>query len=82
MIDLGEVSHYLGIAIDINPYEAEITFKQTVYPKKIFQRFDIQNSCSNSISIQPRVRNFLFLSEEHADKETIVWHQSVKVSLI
>ncbi len=37
--DLGEVSHYLGIEVDINRERSESTLRQTTYFKKILQRF-------------------------------------------
>ncbi len=74
MTDLGEVSQYLSITIDINPNKAEITLKQIAYLEKILQRFNIQNYRLIPILIEPGVGNLLFPSEEQADKETIIWY--------
>ncbi len=74
MTDLGEVSHYLGMAININLDKAEITIRQTEYLKKILQKFNMWNSRPISPPMEPGVGNLLFPFEESADKKTIIWY--------
>lgn len=57
MTDLEEVLQYHDITIDINPDKAEIRLKQTIYPRKILQMFNIQNSHPISTSIEPEIQN-------------------------
>ena len=41
MTDLGEVSYYLGIEVNVNTEKSIITLRQTTYLKKILQRFNM-----------------------------------------
>ena len=43
MTDLGYVSHYLGMQVDINSDKSEITLHQTTYLKKILEQFYMQD---------------------------------------
>lgn len=43
MTDLGEVSHYLDMAVDVDKEMSEITLSQTAYLKKVLNRFNMQD---------------------------------------
>lgn len=82
MTDLGEVSHYLGMQVDINSDKSEITLRQTTYLKKVLERFHLQDCKPVSTPMEPGIGNLLLPSEEQADKETIKWYQSIVGSLM
>lgn len=82
MTDLGEVSHYLGIEVDVNSDKSVITLQQTTYLKKVLSRFNMLNSTPISTPMDPGAGNTIMPSEDQADKETITWYQSVVGSLM
>lgn len=82
MTDLGEVSHYLGIEVDVSADKSTITLRQTTYIKKVLSRFNMLDSRPVSTPMEPGIGNTLTPSEDQADKETITWYQSVVGSLM
>ncbi len=82
MTDLGEVSHYLGIEIDVSADKSIITLRQSTYLKKVLGRFNMLHSRPISTPMDPGTGNTLKPSEDQADKETITWYQSVVGSLM
>lgn len=75
MKDLGDVSHYLGMQVDINSDKSEIALRQTTYLKKALERF--HNCKPISTPMEPGIGNLLLPSQELADEKTIKWYQSV-----
>ncbi len=43
MTGLGDVSHYLGMEVDVNFGKKRITFRQLTYPKKILERYGMSD---------------------------------------
>ena len=82
MTDLGEVSHYLGIEVDISKDRSTIALRQTTYLKKTLERFNMANCKPISTPMEPGIGNILMPSEDQADKETISWYQSLVGSLM
>ncbi len=82
MTDLGEVSHYLDIEVDINREKSEITLRQTTYLKKILQRFQRQDCRPIFTPMEPGMGNLLLPSTKEVDKKTVTWYQSVVGSLM
>ncbi len=81
MTNLGEVSHYLGMEIDAEVRE-RISLRQTVYLKKIPERFQMTDCKPVSIPMNPGVANSLLLSDQQTDRATIKWYQSAISSLM
>ncbi len=71
MTDFGEVSHYLGIEVDINREKSEITLRQNTYLKKILQRFQMQDCIPMSTHMEPGKGNLLLPSLKEADKREL-----------
>lgn len=60
MTDLGDVSHYLGMEVDVDLNKKTITLRQTTYLKKILERYGMSNCRPAKIPISPGVANSLF----------------------
>ncbi len=75
MTNLGEVSHYLGIEVDVEVGK-QISPRQTVYLKKILERFQMTDCKPVSVPINESVANFHLPSDQQADRATIKWYQS------
>ncbi len=73
MTDLGEISHYLGMEVDVE-IGKKISLQQTTYLMKILKRFLMSDCKPVSIPINQRVANSSILSESQADKITIKWY--------
>ena len=82
MTDLGEVSHYLGIEVDVNPEKSVITLWQSTYLKKVLTRFNMLDSRPISTPMDPGVGNTHTPSGDQADKDMITWYQLVVGSLM
>ena len=82
MTDLGEVSHYLGIEVDMNTDRTTVSLRQTTYLKKVLSRFNMLDSRPISTPMDQGAGNTLMPSEDQADKDTITWYQSVVGSLM
>ncbi len=72
MTDLGEISHYLGMEVDVET--EKILLRQTTYIKKILERFQMTDCKPSSIPMNPGVANFHLASEHQADRTTIKWY--------
>lgn len=73
MIDLKDVSHYLGI--QINHFDGKkITLCQSIYLRKIFNYLKMTDCKPTFISVNSRVPNFLLFYNRNADKKTIKWY--------
>ncbi len=81
MINLREISHYLGIEVDVDVGK-KISLRQTTYLKKVLERFQMTNCRAVSIFINLGVAHFFPPSEKQADQATIKWYQSVISSLV
>ena len=69
MTNLGEISHYLGMEVDVKT--GKILLRQTTYLKKILGRFQMIDCKPSSIPMNLGVANFLSFSEHQADRATI-----------
>lgn len=74
--NLGDVSHYLRIEIDINLDKKTITFWQSIYLKKILGRYGMSKYKPAKILISPGVINSLTTYEDQAKKSTVALYQS------
>ncbi len=81
MTNSGEVSHYLGMEVDVK-VRKQISFWQTVYLKKILERFQMTDCKPVSVPMNQGVANSVLLSDQQADWATIKWYQSAIVSLM
>ena len=80
MTDLGDVSHYLGMEVDVDVGKS-ITIRQTTY-LKVLERFGMTDCKPSSIPMDPGVASSLLPSEQVADKAIISWYQSAVGSLM
>ncbi len=80
MKNLGEISHYLDMEVDVET--GKISLQQKTYIKKILKRFQMTDCKPLSISMNPCVANSLLLSKHQADRATIKWYQSAIGSLM
>ena len=71
MTDLGDVSHYLGMEVDVDLNKKTISLQQSTYPKKILRRYDMSNFKQAKISINLRVANSLTPYKDQVEKSTI-----------
>ena len=80
MTDLGAVSHYLGMEVDVG--EEKTTIRQSVYLSKVLKRFGCEDCKPCKIPMDPGAASHTELLTEEADKETIVYYQSAVGSLM
>lgn len=73
MTDLRDVSHYLQIYFN-HIISEKINLCQSTYLKKVLNRLKLTECKPASISIDPRVKNFLLPYDRNTDKETIKWN--------
>lgn len=66
MTDLGKISHYLDMEIDIKVGK-QIFLWQTTYLKKILEHFQMANCKPASIPINSGVANSLLPSKQQVD---------------
>ena len=71
MTDLGEVSHYLGMEIDIDAKNKQITLRQSTYLKKIVAKYGLANCRPVKVPMSSGVLNSLNPFDGQADKNTI-----------
>ena len=76
MTDLGDISHYLGMEVDVDLNKKIITLRQTTYLKKILGRYGMSDYRPAKIAISPGVTNSLTAHENQAEKDTVAWYQS------
>ncbi len=60
MTDLGEVSHYLVIAMDVDEEKSKITLSQAKYLKKVLNQFNMQDCRPVSNFKKPGTIDLLF----------------------
>ena len=75
MTNLGEVSHYLDMEVDVEVGK-QISLLQTAYLKKILGCFQMINCKPVSVPMNPGVANSLLLSNQQANRAIIKWYQS------
>ncbi len=80
MPNLGEISQYLGMEVDVET--KKISWWQTNYLKKILDRFQITECKPTFIPVNLGKTNSLFPSEYQADQATINLYQSAIVTLL
>ena len=61
MINLDNVSHYLGMEVDIDFNKKIMTFQQSIHLRKIQEKYEMIDCLSAKISISRGIINFLFL---------------------
>lgn len=71
MTDLGEVSHYLGIGVDVNTDKSIIGLRQSAYLRNVSGRFNMLDSRPIPTPLGPGTGNKLEPSEDQANKEAI-----------
>ena len=69
--NLGEISHYLEMKIDIDTKSKRITLRQFTYLKKIITKYKLTNCRPIKIFISPRVLNSLNSFDKQTNKNTI-----------
>ena len=62
--DLGDVSHYLNMQVDMNLDKSNITVHQTTYLKKILEQFHMQDYKPIFTSMESGIGNLLLLFKE------------------
>ena len=80
MTDLGEISHYLGMKVDVT--DDSISIYQTTYIKKILNHFEMSNCNSVSTSMMTGLLSTLDSSITNASSLQKEWYQSVIEFLI
>ncbi len=53
MTDLGDVSYYLGMEVDVNLGKKTITLRQSTYLKKVLERYGMSDCKPAEIPISP-----------------------------
>lgn len=81
MTNLGEISHYLGVEVDVE-IGKKFSLRQTTYLRKILGRFQMTDYKPASIPMNAGVANSLLPSDTQADRATIKWYQSAIGSLL
>ena len=81
MTDLGDISHYLGIQVDLDVGK-KITLNQGTYIRKVLERFGMLDCRPAAIPMDPGVPNSILPYDGKADYDTIVWYQSAVGSLM
>ena len=76
MTDLGDVSYYLRMEVDVDLNKKTISLWQSTYLKKILGRYGMSNCKSAKILISAGVANSLTPYEDQAKKSTVAWYQS------
>ncbi len=71
MTDLGDVSHYLGMKVDVNLGKKTITLRQSTYLKKILERYGMSDYRPAKIPISPEVSNSLIAYQSQAEKSIV-----------
>ncbi len=66
MTNLGGISHYLGMEVDVD-VGRKISWRQTIYPKKVLERFQMTDCKPTSVPMNPGLANSLLQSEKQAD---------------
>ena len=81
MTNLGNVSHYFGMEVDV---EVKKTIKatQVTYMKKVLKCFEMQDCRPASIPMDPGVTSSLLPYDQEAGHDAVVWYQSGISSLI
>ncbi len=82
MTDLGNVSHCLGMEVDVNLGKKKITLRQSTYLKKILERYRMSDCRPVKIPISPGIANSLIAYENQAEKDTVSWYQSAVGALM
>ena len=81
MTDLGDISHYLGMKVN-HVMGERISLCQSIYLKKILDRFEMTLCKPASIPMDLGVSNFLLPYDRNTDKEIIKWYHSAIRPLI
>lgn len=71
IIDLDNVSYYLGIEVDVDLNKKTITFQQSTYLKKIHRRYEMSDCRSAKIFISSGVANWLNVYEDKVEKNIV-----------
>ncbi len=80
--DLGDVSYYLGIEVDVDFSKKMITFRWSTDLRKIFRRYGMSDYTPAEISIILRVANSFTANEDQTKKSIVAWYQSAVGALI
>ncbi len=75
MTDLGEISHYFSMKVDVE-IGKKISLRRTTCRRKILKRFQMSDCKLVSIFMNPVVATSLLPSESQPNKVTIKWYQS------
>jgi hypothetical protein len=76
MTDLGEISHYVEMKVDVQSKHEQIVFRQTTYLRKIISKFEFLDYKTALISMQPGLGDTLTKSIKQTDSRTTKWYQS------
>ncbi len=71
MIDLSQLSHYLGMEIIIFFDKNQLILTQSTYLKKVLKQFDMKECKLVSTSMKPDVTNTLISAIDEADDATV-----------
>ena len=63
MTNLGEISHYLGMEVDVDVGK-KIFLQQTIYLKKVLERFQMTDCKLTSVPMNPGIANSLLPFEK------------------
>ena len=80
MTDLGQISHYLGMEVDVD--DGKVTIRQSTYIRKILERFDMANCNPVKTPMDAGLLTSLCLSQSNAPQARIAWYQSAMGSLM
>ena len=79
MVDIGPISHYLGLKIERNRVNKTIKLSQPAYIEKILEKFHMQNA---KISTTPMKEGSLFRNDSQASDKEIKQYQAIVGSII
>ena len=80
--DLGDVSHYFGMQVDVNLNKKTITLRQAIYLMKIISQYGMSNCRPANIPFNPGVAGSLTTYKDQAEQSPIVWYQSAVGALM
>ena len=79
MVDIGPISHYLGLKIERNRVNRTIKLSQSAYIEKVLEKFHMQNA---NISTTPMKEGSLFRNDSQASDKEIKQYQAIVGSIM
>ena len=79
MVDMGSISHYLGLKVERNRDNRTIKLSQSTYIEKVLEKFHMQNAKTTTT---PMKEGSLFRNESQASESDIKHYQAIVGSIM